>query len=88
MRIKCFTDSGWEDYLWIQKNSKPDLKRLNKLINIIARTPFDGIGKPEPLHGEMNGYWSRRVNDRDRIVYTVTESEIIIIACRTHYGQR
>ncbi|MBW1606310.1 type II toxin-antitoxin system YoeB family toxin [Lactobacillus sp. Sy-1] len=58
IRIKCFTDSGYEDYLWIQKNSKPDLKQRNKLINNIARIPFAGIGNPESLHVHVERYFN------------------------------
>jgi toxin YoeB len=61
-------------------------KRINLLIQDILRTPFEGIGKPEPLKGDLAGYWSRRINDEDRLVYTVKADDVIIIACRYHYG--
>ncbi|KRN79258.1 Txe/YoeB family addiction module toxin [Fructilactobacillus lindneri] len=82
---KEFTINGWKDYIWYEENSKKDLKRVNKLIKSISRTPYEGLGKPEPLHGDFSGYWSRRVNEKDRIVYKAINNKIIILACRTHY---
>jgi toxin YoeB len=61
------------------------LKRLNQLIQDTLRTPFEGIGKPEPLKGDLSGYWSRRVNDEHRLVYTAKADALVIIACRYHY---
>ncbi len=80
-----FHESAWSDYLYWQKNDKKNLRRINKLIKEISRTPFEGIGKPEALKHTLSGYWSRRINDEHRIVYTVKNKTIIIIQCRYHY---
>ena len=84
MRI-AFTDSGWHDYLWFNENDRKLLKRINLLIKDALRSPFEGIGKPEPLRGDLSGYWSRRINDEHRLVYKITSEELIVIACRFHY---
>ena len=86
MRI-TFTESGWDDYLWIQEHDRKLLKRINLLIRDACRSPFEGIGKPEPLKGDLSGYWSRRITDEHRLVYSATTNELIIIACRFHYGK-
>jgi toxin YoeB len=80
-----FTDTAWEDYLWFQENDRNLLRRINQLIKDIIRSPFEGIGKPEPLKANLAGYWSRRITDEHRIVYTVTSTEIVIASCRYHY---
>jgi toxin YoeB len=80
-----FTESGWRDYLWFQGHNRPLLKRINDLIKDAQRSPFRGLGKPEPLKGELSGYWSRRINAEHRLVYSVSETELTIIACRRHY---
>lgn len=80
-----FTESAWRDYLWFQEQNRPLLKRLNDLIRDTLRSPFRGIGKPEPLKGELSGYWSRRINDEHRLVYEVSETALTIISCRYHY---
>jgi toxin YoeB len=84
MRI-VFTESAWNDYLWIQDHNRKLLKRLHQLIRDAARSPFHGIGKPEPLKGDLSGYWSRRINEEHRLVYTSKSNELVIIACRFHY---
>ncbi len=81
----CFTPSAWEDYLWFQDHDRTLLKRINLLIKDVLRTPFQGIGKPEPLKGNLARYWSRRISDEHRLVYTATSTEVTIIACRYHY---
>jgi toxin YoeB len=81
----AFTPSGWEDYLYWQTQDKKILKKLNQLIKDCQRSPFDGLGKPEPLRGELSGSWSRRITDEHRLVYTVADEEICILACRYHY---
>ncbi len=81
-----FTPSGWDDYQWFVQHDRKLLKRINQLIQDILRTPFEGIGKPEPLKGDLSGYWSRRVSDEHRLVYTVKSDDVIVIACRYHYG--
>ena len=80
-----FTESGWEDYVWFQEHDRKLLKRINTLIKDTARSPFQGIGKPEPLKSDLSGDWSRRINSEHRLVYGVTESELIIVSCRYHY---
>jgi len=80
-----FTDEAWEDYLYWQQYDKKLVKKINSLIKEMKRTPFEGTGKPEPLKYEMQGCWSRRVNQEHRIVYEVFDEQINIIACRYHY---
>ena len=81
-----FTPSAWDDYQWFQQQDRRLLKRINQLIQEILRSPFDGIGKPEPLKGDLSGDWSRRINDEHRVVYSIRNQDVIIVACRFHYG--
>ena len=85
MRAIRFVPDAWDAYLYWQDQDKKTLTRLNQLINAAARDPFVGIGKPEPLRGELSGYWSRRIDEVNRLVYRATDTEIVIIACRFHY---
>ena len=80
-----FAPKAWESYLYWQKTDKAIIKRINTLIKDIQRNPFVGIGKPEPLKNTLSGYWSRRINDEHRIVYKVTEDNILIAQLRYHY---
>ncbi|AMD01475.1 Txe/YoeB family addiction module toxin [Halomonas chromatireducens] len=80
-----FSEHAWEEYLYWQKTDKKVLRRINQLIKEIQRTPFEGIGKPEPLKHGLAGYWSRRINDEHRIVYKVTEDALLIAQLRYHY---
>jgi toxin YoeB len=80
-----FHKNGWADYLYWQQQDRKILKRINKLIKEIIRSPFEGMGKPEPLKHTLSGYWSRRINDEHRIVYTIKGKSVIIIQCRYHY---
>ena len=82
----AFTESAWNDYIWIQEHYRKLLKRINLLIRDATRTPFEGIGKPEPLRGDLSGCWSRRITDEHRLVYKTTATELIVIACRFHYA--
>ena len=82
-----FTPSAWSDYLWLQENDRRLLKRVNLLIQDASREPHSGIGKPEPLKANLTGYWSRRIDERHRLVYEATDEALIIIACRYHYGE-
>ena len=82
-----FTQSAWEDYLYWQRQDKKTLKRLNLLLQSIMRTPFEGEGKPEELHGELRGKWSRRIDGGNRLVYMVEEGNVTVLQCRTHYGE-
>jgi toxin YoeB len=76
---------AWEDYLYWQKNDKRMVKRINALIKDALRNPFAGIGKPEPLKHQWAGFWSRRINEEHRLVYSVEEGNLIIAQCRYHY---
>lgn len=76
---------AWEDYLYWQMQDRKTLKRINALIKDILRSPFEGIGKPEPLKENLSGFWSRRIDDENRIVYLVEDSAVIIFSCRGHY---
>ena len=80
-----FSENAWEDYLYWQKSDKKLLRRINNLIKAIQRSPFEGIGKPEPLKHALSGYWSRRINDEHRIVYKATDEAIFIAQLRYHY---
>lgn len=84
MRI-IFTNSAHEDYIYWNKYNKKNLSRINKLIKDIQSHPFTGIGKPEPLRFELQGKWSRRINNTHRLVYEIKDSKIIIYSCRYHY---
>ena len=78
---------SWEDYLYWQKTDKKMLFRINELIKDTIRSPFKGIGKPEPLKGNLSGCWSRRINDEHRLVYAVREKRLHILQCRFHYDK-
>lgn len=84
-RLLCWTNEAWSDYLYWQGQDKKTLKRINKLISDTQRSPFEGIGKPEPLRENLSGFWSRRIDDTHRLVYAVDASTLTIIACRYHY---
>lgn len=80
-----FAETAWEDYLYWQKRDQKILNRINTLIKDIQRTPFEGIGKPEPLKHALSGYWSRRIDEAHRIVYAVKHDSILIAQLRYHY---
>ncbi|VXD20954.1 Txe/YoeB family addiction module toxin [Marinoscillum sp. 108] len=80
-----FTANAWEDYVYWQKVDRKMVKKINDLIKVIKRTPFDGIGKPEPLRYDLAGHWSRRIDLEHRLVYRVSGDELLIYACRYHY---
>ena len=84
MRL-LWEDRAWDDYLYWQAQGKKILKRINVLIEEMKRTPFEGRGKPEPLKGNLSGYWSRRIDDVNRIVYFEENHMIYVISCRGHY---
>ncbi|MCX8774090.1 Txe/YoeB family addiction module toxin, partial [Vibrio parahaemolyticus] len=71
--LLSWTDDAWDDYLYWQTQDKKTLKRINKLINDVKRSPFEGIGKPEPLKENLSGFWSRRIDDTNRLVYAVDD---------------
>lgn len=82
-----FTDVAWEDYLYWQKDDKKKLKRINLLIEDVKRNGnLDGIGKPEPLKGHLQGFYSRRIDSEHRLVYRVTNEYVEILQCRYHYS--
>ena len=85
---KVFADTGWEDYLYWQVEDRRTLKKINGIINDIARNGNEGMGKPEPLRGNLSGYWSRRINAKERLVYRIDENNIYILACWYHYGDK
>ncbi|MEM9216841.1 MAG: Txe/YoeB family addiction module toxin [Cyanobacteria bacterium P01_F01_bin.150] len=84
-RILAWTDEAWDSYLYWQSQDRKTLKRINKLIQNAKISPFDGIGKPEPLRENLSGLWSRRIDDMNRLVYAVDDNYLTIISCRYHY---
>jgi len=82
---KNFSDKGWEDYLYWQGQDKKTLRRINQLLLDIDRNSNEGIGNPELLKN-MDGFWSRRINEKDRLVYKIEQGAIFISQCRGHYG--
>lgn len=80
-----FTLEAWEEYQYWQSTDRKRLNRLNRLIRETLRTPYMGIGKPEPLKGSLNGYWSRRIDAEHRLVYKVEDDALWIVQCRQHY---
>ena len=83
-----FSKNAWEDYVYWQTEDKKTLKKINVLIKDIQRTPYEGIGKPEPLKFDLAGYWSRRIDLEHRLVYQVEDSDILIYSCRFHYDKK
>lgn len=84
-RLLSWTDEAWNSYVYWQTQDKKTLKRINKLITDVQRSPFEGIGRPEPLKENLSGFWSRRIDDTNRLVYAVDDTAITIISCRYHY---
>lgn len=84
-RKLAWTDEAWKDYIYWQSQDKKTLKRINKLIKETKSLPFEGIGKPEPLKENLSGFWSRRIDDTNRLVYAVDDDYLTIISCRYHY---
>ncbi len=80
-----FSKHSWDEYLYWQNTDNKIVKRINILIRAIERTPYEGIGKPEPLKHSLSGYWSRRITDQHRIVYKVDNGSVIIAQLRYHY---
>ncbi|MEX2444155.1 MAG: Txe/YoeB family addiction module toxin [Alkalispirochaeta sp.] len=80
-----FTPNAWDDYQYWLKNDKRMLRRVNELIKAVQRDLFEGVGKPEPLRHQLQGHWSRRISDEHRLVYSVSDDTVTIIACRFHY---
>lgn len=85
---KVWDDEAWEDYVYWQTQDKKTLRRINQLIKDIDRNRNTGLGKPEPLRFDGSGYWSRRIDEKNRLIYKIEENEIRIAQCRTHYGDK
>ncbi len=83
-----FAEDAWDDYLYWQTQDKKTLKKINALLKEIQRHPFDGEGKPEPLLGDHTGKWSRRINDKDRLVYRYENNMVIVVQCKGHYNDK
>ncbi|MEM5450750.1 MULTISPECIES: Txe/YoeB family addiction module toxin [Paraburkholderia] len=80
-----WTAEAWDDYVYWQGQDRKTLKRINQLIKDTQRSPFEGIGKPEPLKENLTGFWSRRIDETNRLVYEIDRAQINIISCRYHY---
>ena len=86
--IKAWSDEAWEDFeYWTNQDKKP-LKRILKLLKDIDRNGYEGIGKPAPLTGDLSGYWSRRIDDSNRIVYRISNDTVMIAQCGSHYRDK
>jgi toxin YoeB len=84
--VLAWTREAWKDYLyWQGQDNKKTLKRINKIISDTQRTPYEGIGKPEPLKENLSGFWSRRIDESNRLVFVVDDHRLTIISCRYHY---
>jgi len=86
--IKSWSDDAWDDFCYWQKQDKKTLKRILSLIKDIDRNGYTGIGKPEPLREDLSGYWSRRIDDVNRIVYKIVDNNIYIAQCGSHYRDK
>ncbi|TCK59325.1 Txe/YoeB family addiction module toxin [Seleniivibrio woodruffii] len=84
-KLVAWTEEAWEDYVWWQSQDRKTLKRINLLVRDTLREPFGGIGKPEALRENLSGFWSKRMDDTNRLVYAVEEDKLVIISCRYHY---
>ena len=82
---KIWFEEAWEDYLYWQNQDRKTLKRINSLVRDIERSNFEGLGKPEPLKGDLGGFWSRRIDEVNRLVYRVNGDILEILSCRGHY---
>jgi toxin YoeB len=87
MRL-TFSETAWKDYLYWQAQDRKILKRINRILQDIERNGYDGIGKPEPLRENLSGFYSRRIDDSNRLVYQLAGDTIGIIQCRGHYDDR
>lgn len=88
MMNKVFTENGWADYVYWQKEDRRTLRKINDLLKDIERNGNTGIGKPERLTGNLSGYWSRRINEKDRLIYKIESNTISVLACRYHYSDK
>ena len=85
---KLWQDEAWKDYLYWQMQDRKTLKRINQLLQDISRNGYEGIGKPESLKGDLSGWWSRRIDETNRLIYRIKTGQIEIAQCRTHYGDK
>jgi len=83
--MPAWHDAAWAEYLYWQSQDKKTLKRINQLIRDIERSPYEGTGKPEPLKGALSGFWSRRIDERNRLAYRIVEEDCQIAQCKGHY---
>ncbi len=83
--IKIWSEEAWEDYVFWQAQDKKTLKRINLLIKDIERNGFSSLGKPEPLKGNLSGFWSVRIDEFNRLVYKIQDNQLLISQCRSHY---
>lgn len=88
MKNILFTDNAWEEYCYWQQQDRKTIKRINQLLKEIMRDNFNGLGKPEPLKGDLSGLWSRRIDSENRLIYRVKEKHIEIIQCKNHYNNK
>jgi toxin YoeB len=86
--VKLWQDEAWDSYLYWQTQDKKTIKRINKLIQDIERNGYNGIGKPEPLTGDLSGFWSVKIDDKNRIVFRIEDGKLEIWQCGSHYGQK
>lgn len=82
---KIWFDEAWEDYLYWQKNDKQTLKKINELIRDSERNGYSGLGKPEPLKEDFSGFWSKRIDEKNRFVYRIKDGILEIVSCKGHY---
>ena len=85
---KSFSDKGWDDYIWWEEHDSRGLKRVKTLLKDIDRNGYEGIGKPEALTGDLSGYWSRRIDEKNRLVYKIVDNKIEIVQCLGHYSDK
>ena len=85
---KLWTDRGWDDYLYWQTQDKKTLRKVNQLIADIERSEYTGIGKPEPLRNDLSGWWSRQIDEKNRIVYRLKNGNVEIAQCKGHYDDK
>ncbi len=85
IEVLAWTKEAWKDYVYWHGQDKKTLRRINKLISDSQRSPFEGIGKPEPLKENLSGFWSRRIDESNRLLYVVDNNQLTIISCHYHY---
>lgn len=86
--IKIWSEVAWDDYLYWQEHDLKILARVNELIKDCERNGYKGLGKPEPLRHDLSGYWSRRIDDTNRLVYKISGNNLEIAQCKTHYKKK